>query len=807
MNPLRSILRPLRRRPGLSAAAIAVLTLAIGANTAIFSLLDTVALRPLPYRDPQRLLKVGSRVPGQRDLQEVSWPKFLALEAGLRERADLAAYYQTACGLTEESRPQELSGMRVSRGFFDVFDVAPLVGRTFDAAEQTAGGPRAVLLSAAFWKRRFAGDREVVGRILPIDGLPTAVVGVLPDTLRYPFGDVDVWLPRPDEATFLTPQALERGAGYLQVAARLRPAATAAASAAEIAAIETRYAHDLPGQMDLHYPLATVSLGDALLGSTRTTFWILLAAVGVVLWIACADVASLLLADGLLRRRELAARLALGAEPRHLIRLALSESLALAAIGAFFGVALAYGGLRLLVAAQPADLPRIGDATVSLPALLFTLLTTALAAALAGIAPAWQATSADPRAFLGEGGRGASAERRTGRAQGLLAAGQIALALALVSAAGLLLQSLARVRGAALGFEPRNLVAVQITLPAARHAGVEEQRVFFEELLTRARALPGVQDATLAEYPPAGGLPHTRVAPAGAPLPPPEKQQVVGRVIVSPGYLRAIGARLHAGRDLDPMLGPGTPLQALVNRSFEAAVFGGESAVGRRLLLRNGALSAEVAGVVDDIQQATVEEGSEPVLYLSLHQAGSQLTPPNFTHLLVRSTLPAAAVNAAVRETLRAIDPGQPMADGTPLEQSLAAATAQRRLTTSLFAGFSALALVLSLLGIYAVVAHGVAARRREFGLRMALGANRWRVLAVAVGLGARAILPGVACGVLAAYGVGRALTSQLFEIEPSDGRTIALSAAAIVAVALLACLVPARRASQVDPAVALRQP
>ncbi len=807
MNPFRSILRPLRRRPGLSAASIAVLTLAIGANTAIFSLLDTVALRPLPYPHAERILKVGSRVPGQRDLQEVSWPKFLALESGLGGRARLAAYYQTACGLTEESGPQELAGTRVSRGFFDVFGVAPLVGRTFDAAEQTAGGPRAVLLSAAFWQRRFAGDRSVVGRTLAIDGAPTTVVGVLPETLRFPFGDVDVWLPRPDDATFLSPEALRRGAGYLQVAARLEPTATAAATTAEIAAIEARYARDLPEQMDLHYPLATVPLGDALLGSTRTTFWILLAAVGVVLWIACADVASLLLADGLLRRRELAARLALGARPSDLIRLALAESLTLAGIGALLGVVLAYGGLRLLVAAQPADLPRIGDAAVSMPALLFTLLMTALAAALAGIAPAWQATSADPRAFLAEGDRGGSAGRRTGRAQRLLAAAQIALALALVSAAGLLLQSLARVRGAELGFVPRDLVSIQITLPAARHAGVEEQRLFFEDLLTRARALPGVEAAALAEYPPAGGTPHTHVAPAGAALPPPEKQPIVGRVIVSPGYVRAIGAHLQAGHDLDPALGPGTPLQALVNRSFEAAVLGGEPAVGRRLLLRNGTLAAEVVGVVDDIQQSTVEEGSEPILYLSAHQAGAELVPPNFSHLLLRSHLAPAALTAAVRETLRGLDPGQPMPEASAVEQSLAAATAPRRLTTSLFAGFSALALLLSLLGIYGVVAHGVAARRREFGLRMALGANRRRVLAEATALGVRAIVPGVVCGMAAAYGVGRALSSQLFRVAPTDWRTIGASAAAIVAVALLACLVPARRASRVDPAVALRQP
>jgi putative ABC transport system permease protein len=799
--------RRLRKRPGLAVTAIVTLALAIGANTAIFSLLDTVALRPLPYRDADRLVQIGAAVTGQKDLQEVSWPKFQALAAQSRETAALTAYYQGAFGLTEKDRPEQLSGERVSGGFFAVWGVRPILGRTFSAEEQKRGGPNVVLLSNAYWQKRFAGDRAVLGRSLDVEGVPTTVVGVLPDVLRFPFGDVQIWLPRPDDANFLSRRALELGAGYLQVAARLRPGVSLAAAQREIDRVTAAYKASLPGQLDIRYPLAAVPMNELLVGASRTTLLVLLAAVGLVLLIACADVANLLLADGLSRRREIAACVALGAGRRQIFGQALRESLLIAGAGGLLGVFLAYWGLQLLVAANPADLPRIGEAEISGRALAFAVLVTAMAGVLAGLAPAWQTLRTDPKSFLAEGERGAAGGVRASWGQGLLVTFQIALALVLLSAAGLLLRSLERVNGMALGFAPDHLLFVQVTLPDAKYPGVAERRVFFEGLLDRVRALPGVQSAALVETPPVGGGSHTKLTVEGqAPLPP-DQQPLVLRVIAGAGYFRTLETRFLAGRDFDPKVAPDAPPTAIITRALRDLYFAGKSPLGQHLLLRGATSPVEVVGVVEDVQQQPLEEGIEPMVFLFQHQAGPDLSPPNFMNLAIRTNLPVAGVAAALRREVSALDPGEPLPEMTTMSALLATATARRRLTTGLFSGFSALALVLCLLGIYGVVAHSIFLRRREIGVRMALGAAKGQVLENVLRLGARWIVPGLVLGAIGSYFAGRALASQLFEVAPTDWLHFAAAAALLGGIAFLACLLPARKATRIDPAVTLRTP
>jgi putative ABC transport system permease protein len=800
-------IRTLGKRPGLTATAVLTLGLGIGASTAIFSLLDTVALRPLPYRDADRLVEIGAVVPGQKDLRGVSWPKFQALAAHSRETTAVTAYYTAAFGLTERDRPEELSGARVSGGFLDAWGVQPLLGRAFSADEEKRGGPNVVLLSSGFWHQRFGGDRAILGKSLEIEGLPTTVVGVLPDVLRFPFAGVQIWLPRPDDANFMSRKALELGAGYLQVVARLKPGVPLTALQRDMDHIVADYQANLPGQLDTSFPLAAVPLNELLVGTTRTTLLVLFAAVSLVLLIACADVANLLLADGLSRRREIAARVALGAGRRQIFGQALRESLLLAGAGGVLGVFLAYWGLKLLVAANPADLPRIGEVGLAGRALAFAVLVTAVAGVLAGLAPAWQTLRTDPRSFLAEGERGATGGRRGSWGQGLLVTVQIALALVLFSAAGLLLRSLERVNGMQLGFAPDDLLFVQVTLPDAKYPGVAERRVFFEGLLERLRGLPGVQSAALVEYPPTAGAPHTKLTVEGqAPLPP-DKQPLVLRLVTGAGYFQTLRARFLAGHDFDPRLASNAPLTAIISRSLRDLYFPGQNPLGQHLHLRGGSSPVEIVGVVEDIQQDPVEDGREPMVFLFHHQVSAEQSPPNFMNLALRTDLPLASVAESVRREVHALDPGEPLPEMTTLSAMLATATARRRLTTGLFSGFSALALLLSVLGIYGVVAHSIFLRRREIGVRMALGASKGQVLENVLKLGARWIVPGLALGVLGSYFAGRALRSQLFEVPATDPLHWSAAAALLGAIAFLACLVPAQKATRIDPATTLRTP
>jgi putative ABC transport system permease protein len=804
-------IRQQRRRPGLTLTSVATLALAIGANTAIFSLLDTVALRPLPYRDADRLVRIGASVPGQRDLKEVSWPKFQVLAAQGRAAVAATAYYQSSFGLTERDRPRELIGARVSDGFFAVWGVAPVLGRAFSADEQKRGGANVVLLSYGFWRQRFGGDRGVLGRSLQIEGIPTTIIGVLPEVLRFPFGEVEIWLPRPDEVSFMSRRALELGAGYLQVVERLAPGVSLAAARGDVDRVVAGYRENAKGHLDVTYPLALVSMNEQLVGASRTTLLVLLAAVGLVLLIACADVTNLLLADGLARRREIAARVALGAGRRHIFGQRLRESLLIAAAGGVLGVALAAGGLRILVAANPADLPRIGEVTLSGRALAFAFLVTGLAGVLAGLAPAWQTLRTDPATFLAGGERGAvGAGGRGGRAgwgPGALVTVQIALALVLLSSSGLLLRSLQRVNGLRLGLVPDDLMFVQVTLPAAKYPGVAERRVFFDELLDRVRRLPGVRSAALVEYPPAAGAPHTTVTVEGRVPPPPDQRPLVLRLMTGAGYFQTLRTRFLAGHDFDPRIAPDAPPTAIVSRSFAQLLFAGQNPLGQRLRLRGSTSPVEVIGVVEDIQQPPLEIPMEPIVFLFQRQAGPDLSPPNFMNLAIRTSLPAAGVAASLRRQLDAIDPGEPLPELTTMSAMLANATARRRLTTGLFSGFSALALALCLLGIYGVVAHSVSLRRREIGVRMALGARRGQVLANVLRRGSRWIVPGLVLGTAGAVFAGQALASQLFEVEATDWRLLVAAVAVLGAIAFLACLLPARKAIGIDLATTLRTP
>ncbi|HEY8022566.1 MAG TPA: ABC transporter permease, partial [Thermoanaerobaculia bacterium] len=771
MRDLRFGCRRLWSQPGFTLVALLALALGIGANTAIFSLLDAVVLRPLPYRDPGRMVALWASSPAQGLPQiQISFTQFRALNEQARSFAALAAYVEEPMNLQERGDPLSLDGARITSGFFDVWGVEPLLGHRFSPADDKKGGANVVLLSEGLWRRRYAGDRGIVGRALQIDGKSYAVAGVMPSVLRFPFDQVDLWVPRPNEIAFLPEPAIEAGSGYLTAAGRLRPGVSLATAAAEARRVSERYAAQFPGNADISFRPKLLPMNEQLIGPLRVALTLLLGTVGFVLLIACANVGSLLLAQGLARRREIAIRLALGASRGAVVRQLLAEGLVLALAGAGLGVLLAGWGLRLLVAANPANLPRIAEVRIDARVLAYTLLVAVVAGLVASLAPALETVRANAGPALSQGGRGTTAGGSgRSRTQAAFVIGEVALALTLLIGAGLLLQSFRRLSGLDLGFDPEDLMVVQISLPAAKYPDPQRQRAFFEQALERVRQLPGVESAGLSDYLPVTGTAHSGLSFEGKPLPPVDQQPLVWRLMVAPGTFRTFGARLLQGRDFSPADPPDGPLVAIVNASLVRRFFAGENPLGKHLLLSRQRLPAEIVGVVDDMQEDRLDVPKEPEYFLSTHQARASLRPATAMQLLVRTRLPPVTAAREVRRAVLALDPEQPTADLQTMEGIIATDLASRRLVTGLLAAFSAVALALCLLGIYGVVAQAVSVRRKEIGVRMALGARSGQVLRAVAAQGLVWVVAGLALGLAAALGLSRVLASQLYEVSARD--------------------------------------
>jgi putative ABC transport system permease protein len=802
---LRYGLRRLRQTPGFTLIAVLALGLGIGANTAIFSLLDAVVLRPLPYRQPERMVQVFMRFPEQGlEKTEVSVPRFRVLrDSGAF--ASLAAYHEEDLNLTEQGDPEVLHGERISRGFFAVWAVEPLLGRRFSAAEDTKGGGDVALLSEGLWRRRFAADPGIAGKAIRLDGRPFTIVGVMPDVLRFPFREIEVWLPRPEELAQIPEDSVERGAGFLDMAGRLKPGSSLAAVKAEARRIDAQYAQSYPGNLDTAFHFQLIPLGEQLVGEARSSLALLLGAVALVLLIACADVANLLLAQGLARRKEVAIRQAMGASSARVVRQRLVEGVILSLLGSLVGLALAYGGLRLLVALHPANLPRIDQVGIDAPVLAFTLALALVTGVLFSLIPALQSlrTATATAAQLRDSSRGATASRARARAQGLFVAAEVALALVLLIGATMLLESFRRLSRVDLGFKPAGLLALQISLPTAKYPDRERQRAFYDQVLERVRTLPGVQSAALTDYLPVTGSAQAPFYVADHPPASQRDKPLAYLMVVSPGFFRTLQTPLLKGRDFDPTTPPDAPSVAVINEAMARQHFAGGDPVGKRFVL--GRRAVEVLGVVHDIQQLGPDVAKAPAFFFSERQGVGTLPMP-FMNLLVRTSLPPSRVADSVRREVLAVDPEQPVANVQTMEGVVADAVAGRRLMMSLLTGFSAVALILCALGIYGLVAHSVSARRQEIGVRLALGAQRPQVLKQVVRQGFRWVLLGLAAGLLASLLLSKILTGLLYSVSAHDPLYYLLAPLLLGAIALLACYLPARRASRVEPAIILRE-
>ncbi|HZF11548.1 MAG TPA: ABC transporter permease [Thermoanaerobaculia bacterium] len=800
-------IRRLWKEPGFTLIALLALALGIGANTAIFSLLNAVALQPLPYRDSGHMVAVWGSSPAQGIPEiQISFTQFRALSEQAGSFAALTAYIEEPMSLQERGDPLSLNGIRITSGFFDVWGVEPILGHRFSVAEDKKGGANVVLLSEGLWRRRYDASRGILGRALQIDGKSYTVVGIMPNVLRFPFSKVDLWVPRPNEIAFLPEPAIEGGSGYLRGAGRLRPGVSLASAGAEAERVSERYAKQFPSNVDVAFRPKLRLMNDQLVGPQRVALLLLLGAVFFVLLIACADVGSLLLAQGLARRREIAIRMAIGASRGDVVRQLLAEGVVLALAGAALGVLLAHWSLRLLIAANPDNLPRLAEVRIDGRVLLFTLAVALAAGVVSSLAPALQTVRSNTKLALAEGGRGttggSSGRRRT---QAAFVVMEVALALTLLIGASLLLQSFRRLSGIELGFNPKNLMMIQISLPTAKYPDTAHQRVFFEQVLDRVRKLPGIESAGLSDFLPITGTVHAGLAFEGKPAPPINKQPLVWRLMVAPGTFHTFGARLVKGRDFSPEDPPTGPLVAIVNSALVRQFFGSEEALGKHLLMGRRHLPAEIVGIVEDMQEDSLDTRKEPEFFLSTHQARPELSPSTVMEILVRTTLPPVTAAREVRDMVLAVDPEQPITDLQTMEGVISTDVASRRLTTGLLSAFSAVALALCLLGIYGVVAQTVSLRRQEIGVRMALGALPGHVVRAVAKDALTWVVAGLAVGLAAALGLSRLLASQLFEVSPTDPVYFVAAPLVLALVAFLACYLPGRRAVRIEPAITLR--
>jgi len=789
--------RRLRRAPGFTLAATATLALAIGANAALFALVDAVVLRPLPYPDAQRLVAVVEATEGSRstiapgNIADYRVPAF----------ESLAAWHFEEMDLSEGGRPETVFAHAVTHDFFTVLGLQPTLGRAFLPEEDREGGAKVVILSDGLWRSRFAADPGIVGRTIRVDRQPYLVTGVLPPEFSPPAGfagrTVSLYVP----AAFPAELLANRGDHETNLVARLRPGARLAEAQAQIRAVSDRLAHDFP-DTNREVRAEVVALDRDLTREVRGSLLLLWGAVAAVLAIACLNVANLHMVRASSRLREMAITNALGASRARLVIGLLVESLLLATAGCLLGLLVAQGLLSGFVALAPPGTPRIALAALDARVLTFTFLVAGATAVLFGLLPALTATRAISVGVLQAGGREHS-PRNVLRFRGALVTGQVALALVLLLAASLVVRSMVRLHAVALGFATEGVVAARVRLPSLRYPEASRRLAFFEELERRLRARPGVEAVAFANALPLRGGWSTGIELEGRRPPSPGRFDEADAQAVSRAYFQTLGIPIRRGRGFTEGDREGAPCVALVNEDFARLFSPGTNVVGKRVRRGEKAPWVEVVGVTGSLRRDGHDGELTPQIYLPAAQTG--LYPVALADVAVRGAGGTGALAALVRAEVQAIDPEQPISRVMSLDEALARGDAPRRFGLALLAGFALTALILTLVGIYAVAAYSVGQRTPEFGVRVALGADRGSILRLVVRSVLAQVAAGVAVGLPLALLVTRALQGFLFEIAPTDPASFALVPLLLVAAGLGAALVPARRAAHLDPVAALR--
>jgi putative ABC transport system permease protein len=800
LRDLRYALRALLRQPGFSIAVALTLALGIGANTAIFSIVHGVLLRPLPYPNDDQLMTVWTRM-ANGEHETASMPDYTDWKAQNSSFSRMTAYANSNDNLAAPGGdPERVPSARVIADFFPTLGITPAAGRWFVPDEFVFGSHRVVVLSHGLWERRFGANPAIVGQTITLNARPYTVVGVAPASARLP-ARAQLWAPFAVDPS--SPPPSRRG-DFLSVVARLKPGVSQARAQADMDGIGRRLAAAYPAT-NARIGVLVISLHDQLVGRIRPALLVFSGAVALVLLIACANVANLMLARATAREREMAVRAALGAGRRRLVRQVLTESLVLAVAGGTLGLMLAWWGVQALKAAAPPTLPRLDEVGLDPVALGFTAVAVIVTGLLFGIAPALRGSAFALHSTLSAGGRAGIGGGRGERLRAALVITQVALALVLLVGSGLLVSTFARLQRVDLGFDPTNVLTAQVVLPGVTYTSEERMAAFFESLVPRLTGTGRVRTVGLtSDVPLAGGYNYISFQVIGDPSPQPG-QNVPDAVptVATAEYFSALKIPLISGRPFTPSDGPKAPRVALVNQELVRKAFGGRNPLGQRISFGNPTDSTSwltIVGVVGN----TRLEGVALETYAQAFTPYAQ-SPVPYVYVVVRTAGDPLAFAGTLRRELAALDPTLPISGVLSMEQRAASSVAQFKLNSMIVTLFAAVALVLASIGIYAVIAYAVAQRTREIGIRMALGAARADVLRLIVRDGMAPALAGVTLGALGAVGLTRLMRSLLYGVSATDPTVFALVAATLVLVALGACWVPARRAARVDPNVALR--
>ncbi|HXD33776.1 MAG TPA: ABC transporter permease [Pyrinomonadaceae bacterium] len=806
IREIRYAIRGLLKQPVFTAIAVITLALGIGANTAMFSVINAVLLRPLPYHEPHRLVTIWEESP-QRGMYEVP-----VSFANLRDWVDqnhtfdqISAYTFTNLNLTGAGEPARLSTVRSSANLFSLVGATPLLGRAFLPEEDKEGANRVVILGHGLWQSRFGSDTRIIGQSLTLNNQSYTVVGVMSPGFQFPVGfgymgkvlneSIDLYVP-----IAATSQESARGSYSFFSLGRLKPGVTIDQARADMTAIESRLEQQYPDG-NSGVGISLVPTQEQTVKEIRPALLVLLGAVAFLLLIACANIANLLLARAASRQKEMSIRAALGASRRRVLRMLLTESLILSLAGGCLGLLLAFWGTQALMALAPDNIPRMNEVGVDARVFGFTLAVSLITGIVFGLIPALHAAKPDLNAALKEGSKGSMGSPAGKRTRSLLVTVEVALSLVLLIGAGLMIKSFLRLQQMNLGFNPDHVLSVSLSLSRSRYSEDRQQAAFFQEALERLKSLPGIRSAGATT-----GLPLTLQLSGsdfrieGQPEPEAGKEMIINTRSVSPGYFETLGISLIKGRDFDNRDKSDAPGAAIINHDLARIYFSNEDPIGKRITFDDGQSWMSIVGIIGDVKQLGLDSSAKPEVYFPYLQVAS----PSMS-IVVRTASDPLGLAAAVKSQIRMVDKDLPINEAKTMQQLLADSLSGRRFNMLLLTVFAMVALVLAIVGIYGVMSYTVTQRTHEIGLRVAIGAQPGDVFRMVIGQGMKLALIGVAFGLVGAFGLTRLMTTMLFGVEPTDPVTFAGIAVLLTSVALVACYLPGRRAMKVDPLVALR--
>jgi putative ABC transport system permease protein len=806
MDTMKFAFRSLRQSPAFTLLAVLALALGIGANSAIFSIINAIFLRPLPYAHPEQIVQLTSSAP-ERQLNQAgfSWPRLVAVRERQDVFSDISVSTPNAYTVTGAGDPEQVQGMLVSQNYFPLLGVQPVQGRGFAPEEDRPGAPAVVMLSYGYWLRHYAAKSAAIGQSITLDGKPYTIIGVLPKNLSsFPLNQIALFTPRPYEAPFLTQQQIDNGGFFYTVYARIKPGVSLEQARTQMKTIATGYdqAHgtnaDAKSQITLNFLL------DDLVGAQRQTYAILFGAVAAVLLIACANVANLVLARFSRRRKEVAIRFALGAKRSHIVAQFLTESVLLSLAGGVLGLALAALSLGVLVKAGANFIPRVEDISLDPAVLLFTLGVAILAGLILGIVPAMQASMHVVNDALKESTRNSTSDRSRNRFRAGLFIAEIALSFVLLIVTSLLIASFVRIHNVQQGFRSEGIFVGFVVVPPAQYPPrTEASANFYTRLYERLQTIPGAKGAALSDNPPlSGNNGQSPFAVVGRPVPPVSEQPLAVRHLISPNRFNLLDIPIVAGRDFTERDTPSSTPVVIINQAMAKQLFPNEDPLGKKLATGMAQWQQEIVGVVADSHTTGLTVVPVPEMFYPVLQR-----PENFTGIMVRTDgSDPLALTASVRAALHDVDAGLPLTNPATLQQLVDQSVADRQLTMWLLAVFAGLALLLATIGVYSVMAYSVTQRSGEIGIRMALGARAGDVQKMVIRQGMQLTGIGVAIGLTAALALSQLIAALLFEVHAVDPLIYVAVGVLLSAVAALACWMPSRRAANVDPMQALHQ-